>query len=110
QARVLDRDDGLRGKILDQIYLLIVEGSDLLAVHANGTDQLVLLDHRHSNKGPRTSRIDEPNDIAVALDIGLIGREVGNVEDLPGSGQTGEWDVRIFVQVNQGLPPHILDI
>src|SRR5262245_50599055 len=28
QARVLDGDDGLRGEILDQIYLLIVEGSD----------------------------------------------------------------------------------
>ena len=40
QARVLDRDDGLIGKILDQLDLLVGEGTDLLAVNRDRPDQI----------------------------------------------------------------------
>src|SRR5262249_61141168 len=43
QSGILDGDDGLRGEILDQIDLLIVEGSDLLAIDSDRTNQVVFL-------------------------------------------------------------------
>src|SRR5262249_7959832 len=41
QASILDGYDGLGGEILDQIYLLIVEGADLLAIDSDRTNQVV---------------------------------------------------------------------
>src|SRR6516225_10620613 len=45
QAGVLDGDDGLAGKILDQRDLLVGEGANLLAIDFDGPDQLVILQH-----------------------------------------------------------------
>src|SRR5262245_62116391 len=47
QSGVLDSDDGLRGEVLDQIYLLIIKGADLLAIDSDRTNQVVLLEHRY---------------------------------------------------------------
>src|SRR5262249_11459201 len=52
QPCVLDGDDSLRGKILDQTYLLIVEGADLLAINSDRTNQVVFLEHWHDQKRP----------------------------------------------------------
>ena len=43
QARVLDGDDGLGGKILNQINLLVGERSNYLAVDHERTDKIVIL-------------------------------------------------------------------
>ena len=47
QPRVLDRDDGLGGEVLNQLDLLVGERPDLLAVDGDRADQLVILEHRH---------------------------------------------------------------
>ena len=47
QSRVLDGDDGLGGKILDQLDLLVGERPHFLAVNNDRADQFVLLEHRH---------------------------------------------------------------
>src|SRR5262249_55876373 len=57
QPSVLDGDDGLRGEILDQIYLLIVEGSDLLAIDSDRTNQVILLEHWHDQKRPSSGNL-----------------------------------------------------
>ena len=49
QARVLDGDDGLGGEVFDQLDLLVGERAHLLAVDGDGTDQLVVLEHRHDD-------------------------------------------------------------
>src|SRR5262249_37294100 len=45
QPRVLDGDNRLGSEILDQLDLLVGEGTNLLAIDDNGTDQLVVLKH-----------------------------------------------------------------
>src|SRR5262249_41289867 len=76
QARVLDGDDGLCGEILDQIYLLIVEGSDLLPIDSDSTNQVVLLEHRHDQKRPSSGNLGNRL-------IGIFRSDVGDVCDLP---------------------------
>ena len=49
QPRVLDRDDGLVGEILDELDLLVGERPDLLAVDASAPTSLSSLQHRHAN-------------------------------------------------------------
>src|ERR1700730_10500848 len=46
QARVLDSNNGLLGKILDQLYQLIGERPHLLAINGESANQLVFLEHR----------------------------------------------------------------
>src|SRR5262249_1420626 len=75
QARVLDGDDGLRGEILDQIYLLIVEGSDLLAIDSDRTNQVLLLEHWHDQKRPSSGNLGN-------WLIGIFRSDVGDVCDL----------------------------
>ena len=43
QPRVLDGDDGLGGEVLDQLDLLVGEGTNFLAVQDERADQFVLL-------------------------------------------------------------------
>src|SRR5215471_9625780 len=57
QACIFDGDHSLRGKILHQIYLLIIEGSDLLAIDSDSTNQVILLEHRHDQKRPSSSNL-----------------------------------------------------
>src|SRR5262249_655242 len=76
QAGVLDGDDGLRGKILDQNYLLIVEGADPLAIDSERTKQGVLPEHRTDRKRPSSSKLGNRL-------IGIFRSDVGDVCDLP---------------------------
>src|SRR5262249_25925783 len=72
-----------RGECLDQIYLLIVEGPDLLPIDSDGANQVVLLEHRHDQK--RSS----PGNLGNRL-IGIFRSDVGDVCDLPGVSDTVE--------------------
>src|SRR5262249_32647175 len=46
ESRVLDCDDGLGSKVLDQLDLLTGEGADLLPIDIDIADQFVVLEHR----------------------------------------------------------------
>src|SRR5215813_3683158 len=83
QTRVFDSDDGLRGEILDQIYLLIVEGLDLLAIDSDCTNQVALLEHRYNQKRPSSG------DLGNRF-IGIFCSDVGDVGDLPRVSDTVE--------------------
>ena len=56
QSGVLDGDDGLVGKVGEQLDLLVGEWTHLLAVDTDRADQFVLLEHRHGENGPSTAR------------------------------------------------------
>src|SRR5262249_7284752 len=83
QSGVLDCDDRLRGGILDQIYLFIVEGSDLLAIDSDRTNQVVLLEHRYDQKRPSSGNLGNRF-------IGIFRSDVGDVGDLPRVSDTVE--------------------
>ncbi len=61
QPHVLDGDDGLAGEIRDQLDLLVGEGAHLLAIDADGADQLILLEHRHGQQGAGAGGVDQRN-------------------------------------------------
>jgi hypothetical protein len=52
-AGIFYGDDGLLGEIAHQFDLLVGEGTDLLAIDGNRTDQLVFFQHRHADKCAR---------------------------------------------------------
>ena len=67
QSRIFDGDDGLIGKIRDQLDLLVGERPHLLAVDAEGTDQRFFLEHRHDKKGPCARDIGNGNGRRIAF-------------------------------------------
>ena len=72
QAGVLDGDDGLGGEVRDQLDLLVGERPHLLAIDDDGTDQLVVLEHRNGEHGrapPSSTRADAHR---VAFEVGLV--------------------------------------
>src|SRR5262249_9415703 len=84
QARVLDRDDGLCGEVLDQLDLLVRERADLLAIDADRADQLILLDHRGDKERAGTGEVDESNNQRIAFAVRRHRPKVVDVHDLPG--------------------------
>jgi hypothetical protein len=72
QAGVLDGDDRLRGKVLDQLNLLIRERPNLLTVNHDSADQLVFLEHRHEQHGPYAGEVDQGEDARVALNVAAL--------------------------------------
>src|SRR5262245_3619253 len=54
ELAVLDRDNGLRGEVRDQLDLLVGEGTNFLAEDRNRADQFFVLKHWHHDKSART--------------------------------------------------------
>ena len=90
QAGVLDSDNGLAGEVLDQLDLLVGERAHLLAVNSDCTDDLVILEHGNCEETARPGSFDEVDHSRIAVDIRLLGREIGNVDNLFGSGDPAE--------------------
>ncbi len=110
QPRILDGDDGLRGEILDQLDLLVGEWLHLLPIHINGADKLVVFEHWHRYKCPHACGFDKRNDAVVFSDVGRIGPEVGDVDNLLGIGDTIEGNSRIVFQLNHTITPPKIDV
>src|SRR5262245_38401062 len=72
QSRVLDGDDGLRGEIGNQFDLLVGERLDLLTVDDNGADQLIILEHRHSDRRSRTAELNRRSGDRVCRVVGAM--------------------------------------
>src|SRR3974390_650089 len=71
QSRVLNGDDGLRGKVLDQFDLLVGKWTDLLAVNDYGADELFVSEHWNREQCADTSGLHGANGqmIASAIDL-----------------------------------------
>src|SRR5262249_18544169 len=90
QARVLNRDDRLSGEAGDQGDLLIGERLYLLPIDGDHADQLSLLDHRYHENGASAGRLGEGYRPRLAIEIGGLRSEVGNVLHQPGLGDPGK--------------------
>ena len=110
QPRVLDRDHRLRGEILDQFDLLVGEWLNLLPIHIDGADKLVVFEHWHRYKCPHACGFDKRNDAVVFSDVGRIGPEVRDVDNLLGIGDTIEWNSRIVFQLNHTITSPKIDV
>ena len=110
QPRILDGDDGLRGEIADKLDLLVGEWLHLLPIHINGADKLVVFEHWHRYKCPHACGFDKRNDAVVFSDVGRVGPEVGDVDNLLGIGDTIEGNSRSFFQLNHTITPPKIDV
>jgi hypothetical protein len=61
QARVLDGDHGLAGKILHQRDLLVSKWLDLLAKNVDHADKLTIAEHRDAQVGTRACEFEDSN-------------------------------------------------
>src|SRR5262245_20692294 len=75
QPRVLDGDDGLRRKILDQRNLVVGKRADVPAINCNHANEIAVFEHRHDENSPRTGNLRDRF-------IGIFRGDVGNVRDL----------------------------
>ncbi len=82
QPRVLDGDDGLLGKVGDQLDLLVGERTDLVPEDGDGADKLAVLDHRNDEKRPDTDDFHADDDHRVTLDVRLVLGEIDDMNDL----------------------------
>ena len=89
-------------KLCDQLDLLLAERPDLLAVDADGADQLVFLEHRHAHKGSGASKFDEQ------WGSRGLGREVGNLHRLLGRSATAK--VCSGAVADHGMAPPLLGV
>src|SRR5262249_21373055 len=79
QSRVLNRNNGLGGEILQQPDLLVGEWTNLLVKNGDCTNQLTFLEHRYGDDCPRASLLDQTDDERITFDIGRLGRHIRNV-------------------------------
>src|SRR5262249_22942574 len=90
QAGVLDRDDGLGSEIRYQLDLLVSERANLLAIDADGADQLVLLKHRHREERPEAAKLHGSYEDRLTLDVSRIGHGIRDMNRLPGRGNAAQ--------------------
>ena len=65
QPRVLHRDHGLRGEILEQRDLLVGERPNFLAIDGDRADHLVFAQHRHNDKRAGTAELGQLNRVGI---------------------------------------------
>src|SRR5215510_2764788 len=93
QPSVLDGDDGLSGEILHQLDLPIGERADGLPVNADSADQLIVFEHRYADHRPIAGEFGGGNDRWITLDVGLHPPNVGDLDNLFGSGDPSKGSV-----------------
>src|SRR5262249_52624780 len=81
EPRVLDGDDGLVGEAPDQLYLLVGEWADLLAVDNNSARQLGFLQHRDAKHGSGSGQLGDLRAREARRRIGVM-RFVLDIGDL----------------------------
>ena len=105
QAGVLDRDDGLRGEVRDQLDLLVREGAHFPAVNGDGTDQCFFLNIGTPRNVRAPLELNERDHAGIALNISLLRGKVGDMNDLLRSNHLGERTLRIVEGHKFRTPP-----
>ena len=91
EPRVLDRDHRLGGEVLYQRNLLVGERPHFFAVHCEGADQLVLLQHRDDECSAYMAQFNRIDDAPIPLlDIAFMQRKIGDVDHRLGRGHLTE--------------------
>src|SRR5262249_26211828 len=76
QPRILDGDDGLGGEILYQRNLFVGKGTNFLTIDRNGTDQLIIFEHWHHEKGASAARVSDGPTGRIAFEVRGRGTQV----------------------------------
>src|SRR5205823_14993279 len=82
QPSVLDRDDGLRSEIRNQFDLLVCERANFLTEDTERANELISLEHRHTNCCALAAEFNGCHAIRVPFKIGAVAASIGNVDGL----------------------------
>src|SRR5262249_36429476 len=84
EPRVLDGDDRLGGEICHQLNLLVREGTNFLTKDDDGSNQVIVLEHRHNDGGSNATKLDGVDDRWIALGLRTCRYNVGGLYRLLG--------------------------
>src|SRR5262245_4712484 len=66
----------------EQRDLLVIERLGLLAIDVDRTNHVVILEHWHAEHGAKPAKLHRCNEQGLAVDVALVGCNVGNVDRL----------------------------
>jgi hypothetical protein len=82
QPRVLDGDNGLRGKVLDQLDLLFGELPHYIAIDRDCSNHRAFLNHRNAKQAPNSTKFYRSNAHGVAHSISWFSRHILDLNEL----------------------------
>src|SRR5262245_52850818 len=94
QADVFDGDNDLIGKARQERDLLVREGANFLTKDNDGSNEVIVLKHRHSDGGSNATKLDGVDDRWIALGIRSCRCNVGGLDGLLGSDQLAQGTTR----------------
>src|SRR6516164_6825671 len=83
QERIFHRDDSLGSEVLQQRDLFVGEGPGLLAKYRDIAEQAVVLAERHTERAPRTAKINQRTPSRIAVAIESLRHQVGGLNSPP---------------------------
>jgi len=103
QPRVLDGDDGLSGEVLQQRYLLVGERAHFLPKNGKRADHFLVFQHRHNHQGANVADFDAGRSDRFAGEKGRVLAQIGNMNWLPSTCRSGDWQRRTGLNDGTGL-------
>ena len=82
QPRILNGNDSLGGEVLYQLDLFVREWPDLLAHNVDQADQLIISQHRYTERSAESTKFNSVYDRWMMFEVGLQLSEVGDMDDL----------------------------
>src|SRR5262249_19290508 len=82
--------DRLLCKVAHKLNLLVGEGANFLTKDRDGSNQVIILKHRHDNDRANAAKLDGVDDRRNALGIRSCRCKVGGLDRLLGSDQLGK--------------------
>ena len=90
QPRVLDRDDRLVGKVLQQRNLLVGKGPHLLAKRPQVAKQHAVFEQRDAQRGSRPADVGGRHIERITLEVTSLGTQIERLGGLLGAGQRND--------------------
>src|SRR5262249_57173202 len=82
EPRVLDGDDGLGGKVLNQLDLLVCKWTNLLSVKKNSPLDFIVLEQRYAQDSADAANFNGGNRQRFAIGIRLRCGDIADMNDL----------------------------
>ena len=94
QSRVLDGDNRLASEILNKGDLFVSKRTNLLAVQRERTEYLIVFQYRDEQHRPYTTLFDGGNGWRTTAAVGILCREIGDVNYRFGRHHATEYVIR----------------
>ena len=98
QPGILDGDDGLLGENFHQLDLPVGEGPDFLMIDDDGSNQVIVLEHRHGDYSTNAPEFDGVDYRRITFHIRSRRCQIEEVGRLLGSNRLAERAIRVGIE------------